>query len=547
MSPSHLYRSTSVRSRVVPLAVLAVGGALVWAAGVTAGDCRDLHLSFAFSGDAARVNPPDAACGASLGRVRASYALDIVAALVYGPALAAALVSWWRYGWRSRRQGAYVVARAMGALALLGALLDVVENLTALLGFREDPSGRIVVGELEAQLGATFGTSKWVVVALALLALLLTLYGAWRYHELRLWPLDRDDRPTAVPSESLTPASDQHSVATPQRDPAGIAVCLSGGGIRSAAFGWGAMAALQVDAARWRRIDRMYSVSGGGYTASSLTASTTIPELHFDIGGVDQPHHPPTTPYRFVRRYRRYLDNLRGGVGLAAAKALSYIAINLAVIVAGLVLLAIPMGLLARHHGVVATTLADGESPWDLLLPGAWVPVLFPLIGAAAAFVISWMLERDRRRVALGVAALCIGVSLLVFVVRIGVPWSAVLLEDQFTRDWRSLAPPIATWVGGVALALLRSRLPKMAVRLGGVVSTIAMVYALILIVHWVLVSDGRPGSWSLGPVGWVGVGALAAAFLVGIDHTGVQWWSLHPVYRDRLASTFVQRIGPQR
>jgi hypothetical protein len=133
-----------------------------------------------------------------------------------------------------------------------------------------------------------------------------------------------------------------------------------------------------------------------------------------------------------------------------------------------------------------------------------------------------------------------------VFVVRIAVPWFAVLLEDQFTRDWRSLAPPVVTWVGGVLLALLRSRLPKMAVRLGGVVSTVAMAYALILVVHWVLASDGREGAWSIGARGWVGLAAVAAAFLVTIDLTGVQWWSLHPVYRDRLASTFVQRIGPR-
>ncbi len=544
VSPSHLYRSTSVRSRVVPLAVLAVGLALVFVAGATAGDCRDLHLSFAFTGDAARVNPAGDACSASLASVRASYAIDIVAALVYGPALAAVLVSWWRYGWRSRRQGSYAVARVMGLLALLGALLDVMENVTALVGFERASDGRIAVGELAAQLGATFGTSKWVVLGAVILAALLTLYGAARFHELRLWPLDDDDRPTPLASESLTPASDQHAVAAEQSDPSGVAVCLSGGGIRSAAFGWGAMAALQADAERWRRIDRMYSVSGGGYSAVSLTASATIPELHFDIGGTDAPGHAPTTPYRFVRRYRRYLDNLRGGVGLAAVRAIVYIAINLAVIFAGLVLLAIPVGLLARHHGVMATTLREGESPWSLLLPGAWAPVLFPLIGAALAFAISCTLERDRRRVALRVMGVCIGVSALVFVVRIAVPWLAVLLEDQFTRDWRSLAPPVVTWVGGVVLALLRSRLPKIAVRLGGVVSTIAMAYALILVVHWVLVSDGRAGSWSLGPLGWGGVAALAVVLLAAIDTTGVQWWSLHPIYRDRLASTFVQRIG---
>lgn len=542
--PSHLYRSTSVRSRVVPLLVLAVGVALVVTAGAVAGDCRDLHLSIAFSGDAARVNPTGDACSASLARMRASYAVDIVAALVYGPALAAVLVSWWRYGWRSRRQGAYRVARAMGALALFGALLDVLENVTALAGLERASDGRIVVGELTARLGATFGTSKWVVLGVAALAALLTLYGAWRFHELRLWPLDGEDRPTPVPSESLSPDSDQHALATVQSDPAGVAVCLSGGGIRSAAFAWGAMAALQDDAERWRRIDRMYSVSGGGYAATSLTASTTIPELHFDITA-SAASGPPTTPFRFVRRYRRYLDNLRGGVGLAAVRAILFIGINLVVIFAGLVLLAIPMGLLARHHGVVATALPDGESPWDLLLPGAWAPVLYPLIGAGVAFAISWTLERERRRVALGAMGVCIGVSALVFVVRIVVPWFAVLLEDQFTRDWRSLAPPVVTWVGGVVLALFRSRLPKMAVRLGGVVSTVAMAYALILVVHWILVSDGRAGSWSLTAAGWGGVAAVATAFLIAIDLTGVQWWSLHPVYRDRLASTFVQRIGP--
>jgi len=187
----------------------------------------------------------------------------------------------------------------------------------------------------------------------------------------------------------------------------------------------------------------------------------------------------------------------------------------------------------------VIPTLGDDHGIGDLVLPGAWVPVLYPLIGAVIAFAVSCTLERERRRVALGVLGVCVGVSVTVFLVRIAVPWLAVLLEDQFTRDWRSVAPPVVTWAGGIALALLRPRLPRMAVRLGGLVSTAAMVYAFVLIVHWVLVSRESPLDWMTWRgwwhVTWLGAGIL----LLVIDITGVQWWSLHPLYRARLASTF--------
>ena len=48
----------------------------------------------------------------------------------------------------------------------------------------------------------------------------------------------------------------------------GIAVCLSGGGIRAAAFGLGLLRALE-EASLLHHMDHLSSVSGGGYTATA--------------------------------------------------------------------------------------------------------------------------------------------------------------------------------------------------------------------------------------------------------------------------------------
>lgn len=545
LSPSHLYRSESIATRVIPLVVTALGGVLVLVSGRLARGCDEVHLSLALTASAERASENVGACTISTGRLQLSYGVDIVAALLYGLGLAASLISWWRYGWRSRRQAAYGVALGVSAVPVLAMLIDLAENITVMIS-AEVIDDRLVIGSTAAELAGTFGTSKWILVGVSILALALTLYGAVVFRVLKLWPVEGRPDATLQVVDGGMRADDQPVV----EQPSGSAICLSGGGIRAASFAWGALAQLE-SSGRLRTMTSMYSISGGGYSAASYTASKGLSDDHFTLpapGGEDRRDDEPiTTPYEFVHARREYLDNRRGGVGFAVVRVLAFIVVNLSVIFAGLVVLTVPIAMRARsRYGSVLTKpeMCDGshpldcDVPWGLMLPGGWVPVLWPLFGAAAMFVISWFLGRKHRPKVLAVMSGLVALSAAVFLITVAVPWGAVMLDHYFTVDWKAVLPGVVTWGFGVVLALFRKRLPTMAIRLGGVVAAAAMIYGVLLVTNWVIYHPFESWGW---PVLWL----VAIVYLVVFDHTGVQWWSMHPLYRDRLASTFVMERRP--
>ncbi|MDH5521926.1 MAG: hypothetical protein OEZ14_15495, partial [Acidimicrobiia bacterium] len=239
LSPSHLYRSESRLSRLVPLLVVAVGLLVVGISGRIVKGCEEVHFSLALTGSAQRASQNVGECGVSTSRLQLSYGVDIVAAVLYGLGLAASLISWWRYGWRSRRQAAYGVALGVGAVPALAMLVDIAENITA-MSTATVSNDRLVIGSTAAELMATFGTVKWILVWVSVLAMGLTLYGAFLFRRLKLWPTgtDHESAPRVV-------YGGMEASSMPVGPPNGSAVCLSGGGIRAASFSWGALAHLE--------------------------------------------------------------------------------------------------------------------------------------------------------------------------------------------------------------------------------------------------------------------------------------------------------------
>jgi hypothetical protein len=118
------------------------------------------------------------------------------------------------------------------------------------------------------------------------------------------------------------------------------------------------------------------------------------------------------------------------------------------------------------------------------------------------------------------------------------------------------VVPAAVVWIGSLLLTVLKPKLAKGAARLGGLLTVAAIVLATALVLRTII-----DDSWHwfgrhtfLDRAGWLAV--VAGGLLIAIDYTGAQWWSFHPLYRNRLAETFAiagdnvppgEQIRPQR
>ncbi|MDO9176091.1 MAG: patatin-like phospholipase family protein, partial [Actinomycetota bacterium] len=318
----------------------------------------------------------------------------------------------------------------------------------------------------------------------------------------------------------------------------GSAICLSGGGIRAAAFAWGALAELE----RHRPIeqfDRLYSVSGGGYAAAAYTGADASlrddPRFFSDAQlARDDGETVDNARYDFVRRHRAYLANGRGGLVRAVMLALGSVLLNLVVIFLGVVVIAVPVGVLARNE--------LGDSGEAFVAAVGW-PVVVTAVLAVVALLLSAAVDHEPPRRALTASGVFLAAALALGVIRVGLPWLAVNSDSLMSGAWwRNVLPAAVLWIGSLLFAILRPRLSKVAIRLGGLISAAAIVFASIFVTritiddtrHWALdrsfLDDAR---WLL---------PICVVLLVLVDYSGVQWWSLHPLYRDRLAGTFLMK-----
>lgn len=535
-----LYNTSAKRWRVfVPLLPTA-GVLLVAKSGQLAEHCPNMHNALAFGIRTARIAELTTGCAIDTGQLQRAMWFDNAGALLYAVGLAAVLLVYWRFGWRSRRQGSFDAALKVMCLPLAAGLFDIAENMTVLWSASVE-NDAVRIGHLPAQFAATFGLAKWLLLAVTAFAIFLTLYGAFRFRALKLvdWETVDEDKANRV---------------TPSTAPAkGLAVCLSGGGIRSASFSWGALAQMHSNGL-FNKVTSLYTVSGGGYAANAWTSSDPKLRTAFDDGffaiddkATSDDTAPPITPFQYVHRNNRYLDSLRGGIGLSLMKASIGIMVNVSVIVGGILIVAILPGLLARSvFGAVTNKVVNPDPPSWILRNGAWLPVLWTLALAGLAFAVSWVLRRTKRRVVLQVMGVFVGLAAAMATVTIALPLLAHNLYDIFDKARWAALPAAVTWVGGLVVAYFRPRLSKVAIRLGGVLSAIGMFYVFVWVIRRAVVPSARLWSWlpdaHSAKLHWLVVLGVAAAFLMLLDHTGVQWWSLHPLYRERLAGAFVMR-----
>jgi hypothetical protein len=363
-------------------------------------------------------------------------------------------------------------------------------------------------------------------------------------------------------------------------------VCVSGGGIRSAAVALGALQALREKGERGELGQARYlvSVSGGGYTAGGLQLAMTQasddpdrvsragPGDAFDPGSPEEDH---------LRRHSSYIADSLGqwlvALGVLLRGVLSsLIIIGLTVTTLGVAIgefyRAVPiaaggdLGRLRPRFAVPGSATAAPAYP--AIPPGVWIAIAvsggLTLLAYLARLLIAgptWV--RRARRVAVALLA----VTLLLALIGAGLP---ALLWVSGWLTWPLGFGPLraasvsslsllVTYLGAVAATFWRKRttITKNVSAITGVagkapvnqilpnsmiqrilmwISLVFLIAVSLFFCGWAATSGLVHSAWALIPVSALAVLAIA------LDQTSL---SMHPFYRRRLARAFaVRRVG---
>lgn len=384
----------------------------------------------------------------------------------------------------------------------------------------------------------------------------------------------------------------------------GIGICCSGGGIRSAAFNLGALQALD-EADVLRRADYLSAVSGGSYIASAYAVASRYSDENALAD--DRPFAPGTPEEAWVRNHCSYLTNsVTDTVRLAAVAAVGLLA-NLVFFTALLWTVARPLGWfyawwqpsLRVPGDCTAGLSADtawaagcydqvgltGLGPWALAAGGIALGGVVLSLGVRM-FQPGWPLRQTLRRV----AALLVAAGALVALIALVLPELIVFTRNVLGGNPETGPVSESTGVGsssdkgGANLGFVAT--------VGGTVTLLALVLQVGGTLRRAAVTGGRAfataTSWTkrlsgglrrianmvlgalIGPVAlaagalfilnggaqterpstgelllWGVMAVLTLAMLWFADVTA---WSLHPLYKWRLARTFaVHRVVDQR
>lgn len=365
-------------------------------------------------------------------------------------------------------------------------------------------------------------------------------------------------------------------------------LCLSGGGLRSAAFSLGALQALFFHCGKRATkggsdlpmIDYVSSVSGGGYMAASLSLGMTRSGGAFPFGDANTGStETPTT--RHLRDNSRYL--LAGGI-------VSFIFVYLRGVVAGLMCILPPLIAVAAILALVFREARMLEAPpWATgWLAGAYGTSYIPVISYAAIYILVMLAFLTvfmsfatpykavvKRRRFTAIVALILGAPLALALVLEVHPalLRAYFVSDgtlpgpaggasflsvtaQKLRDWAQTVAPFffaltamtlpfikriaesaaqttqTTYSAKIASVLSRMTLPVLAAIVPFMLWLLMMAMAITLIEQqFFLFRHGTPAIWLL-----IACGLFVVSFFF-IDYNVN---SLHTIYRDRMSRAFL-------
>jgi len=373
------------------------------------------------------------------------------------------------------------------------------------------------------------------------------------------------------------------------------ALCLSGGGIRSACVSMGAMqkfAAPRDDVPDpWAPVldsfDYVISVSGGGFSAGARVLGVQSDAAHDGrAGGAIAPlcerFSPGSVEFDFLRRRSDYIADSPLALLRALAEVLKNLLASLLIVSSSAIVLGWLLGMFVAHFPLAAVVpRKGGVSPADTHIKSLYghpvaalaaiaIPVAAVLICIAVGLVCEWASTSEWSTTGQAVfgwlGRRAAWLALLVFVLTVagpGLMWLCLQRPDKGPVGAIGGVAAVVVLQYGATLVSIMSKkgsflnpsrwlkfVPSGVVRMALVLFTLG-----VLLIAWLLVLGivaghvfnmeirhlGRPLS---SDVLWLDLGgiALVALLLSSFDVTSL---SLHPFYRQRLAHTFaVRRLG---
>ncbi len=383
--------------------------------------------------------------------------------------------------------------------------------------------------------------------------------------------------------------------------PGTMGICLSGGGIRAAAFGLGALQAMQENGILTGpgKADYLAAVSGGSYiaTAVNLVAKGGLPgepDGEQAVAAAD-PFARGTPEEQYVRDHTTYLVHGPGGRLVYAGRVVGGILLNVLFLTLLLHVVFRPAGWV---YGAVFPSLRRGYAAPDVTIhlpAAAWmIPVALVGLGLLVGLVqiaVNWGSDRVRRQIVrwcsrlltVGVVAgiLVVGIPLLLELIRdvvarlggaggtggavggesasgtqaairstqrLGIATGGGLAGAVATALWalRARATSSSTvqdtgrWLAKKGRALARRFRVYLQNLLATVFGPLLLLSIAVFFLNLGAANSVAASSYRLSEVLWVvGLGAVLAALYYFADLVS---WSIQPLYKRRLSSTFALR-----
>ena len=272
----------------------------------------------------------------------------------------------------------------------------------------------------------------------------------------------------ASPPEEADPDGQLDSGGTgkAQQPPGGIGICVSGGGIRSAAFGLGALQALQ-DRGILKNASYLAAVSGGSYIVGALALvakgnieSSRGSSRKFEKPAEDMPAFSRNSPEeRYLRNNLRYLTHGPGGSVGVVGRVLFGMLLNLLFFATVLWVTMLPLG---WAYGTAWSALQDtapcgGPSSGGCIIhfhpyPQTWwITALLTAAACLAGLIwagVAWRAPAKRKVVG-GTAGILLGLAATILVLAVGIPYVIAFLRGTVARY--PVAPTIIAATQGTA------------------------------------------------------------------------------------------------
>jgi hypothetical protein len=412
-------------------------------------------------------------------------------------------------------------------------------------------------------------------------------------------PLLDDEAPQPTPAGLAENSRWRRGYAIPgltdevlAQDRTRTAVCLSGGGVRSATVALGALQELRTTALE---ADYVISVSGGGYTSGallqSLTAAGATPRSPADYEALlADTLAPGSAGEDHVRRHSSYLASGPGQMTVALLVLLRGLLGTLFVLFDSAIAIGLLLGFyfhLAPITSLAGVIVPTGSSS-RVDYPAFSTPALLAIATLGVVALLAWMVAvglanfwdwyspQCQRPIRVAAAAAALAAIVLIFVVVIpSLAWLTTWIYVQLgAGKGINIGGPVVTvglsYVAALAAFLWKHRasikidsgdgdsgkggsksitalVPKSLLQLLYVMAVVSLLSLVWLFVLGVAVTVGGSVATDfphLDWTTWVALGVIFGGWLfVGgvVDETAL---SLHPFYRARLASAFAFRLG---